>query len=227
MFDGGGELVVAVIRRNSIIEIKKNKQGIKDGTVTAFRNTNDVEHEKYAQGKVKIIDSIFQSFEIGEVTVEIAGDIALLFVHFYVPGYEVIVYTNNHKDGIDNQIVIYADEDYDKSLYLSDRPGLHETLDMFDRICQLYGISNEENGRRAENIFGLSRSDFFERMKKEHVELERLYMNLLLEDVGENFHAIKYIKRILLLNDIGLMLEGDREVLERKVYDEFMWRKGF
>lgn len=105
--------------------------------------------EQKGMNPVRIIARhVIQSFEIGEVTPELAHEIGKQFADEILGGkYEYVLTTHIDKDHVHNHLIFNAVSFTDHKHYHSNKRSYHEIRRASDRLCREHGLSVIVPGR--------------------------------------------------------------------------------
>lgn len=185
-------------------------------------NTNGV----YAKPQMAVTRSLFgkndgvqghvviQSFKVGELTSELAHGIGLL-ADFIAPEHEIMVYTTNSNELIENHIVVNSVHMESGKKYHSSRADYHAIQYRSDEICVRYGLSTIGDSNKIKKRSDVSDIELSKKIEEQKLTLEFLYGDVL-SDLEDADCRIRYEAKIGVLIELGFMTVEDRLALEER-----------
>lgn len=149
------------VRLDVLINYALNGDKTEDRLLTAYHNCtpNDPYMEmKQTKENVDKLDGvqayhIIQSFAKGEISPELALDIAQQFVHEHLPGYEAVIGVHVDKEHVHAHIVFNSVNKYTGKKYHSNAESYYRQIrTISDRLCREHGLSVILTGDKKRSI---------------------------------------------------------------------------
>lgn len=149
------------VRLDVLINYALNGDKTEDRLLTAYHNCtpNDPYMEmKQTKENVDKLDGVqayhsIQSFAKGEISPELALDIAQQFVHEHLPGYEAVIGVHVDKEHVHAHIVFNSVNKYTGKKYHSNAESYYRQIrTISDRLCREHGLSVILTGDKKRSI---------------------------------------------------------------------------
>lgn len=149
------------MRLDVLINYALNGDKTEDRLLTAYHNCTpndpymEMKQTKESVGKLDGVQAyhIIQSFAKGEISPELALDIAQQFAHEHLPGYEAVIGVHVDKEHIHTHIVFNSVNKYNGGKYHSNAKSYYRQIrTISDRLCREHGLSVILEGKNKRSI---------------------------------------------------------------------------